>query len=49
MEILSKFLDHDYFENIDFFVNTIKEEPAFKPYGNLINSVTINGKLFYSK
>lgn len=43
MEILSKFLTHDYFENIDLFVNSLKEEPKFKPSGTLIDSISLNG------
>lgn len=43
IEILSKFLEHDYFENIDLFVNSLKEEPKFKPSGSLIDSISVTG------
>lgn len=43
LDILSKFLSHDYFENMDLFLNSLKEEPNFKPYGVLIDSITIDG------
>lgn len=43
IEILSKFLEHDYFENIDLFVNSLKEESKFKPSGSLIDSISVNG------
>ncbi|KAK7586005.1 hypothetical protein V9T40_003881 [Parthenolecanium corni] len=42
IEILSKFLEHDYFENIDLFVNSLKEESKFKPSGSLIDSISVN-------
>lgn len=36
--ILKHFLSHEYLENIDLFVNTLKDEPTFKPSGTLLHS-----------
>lgn len=39
--IITKFLEHDYYENIDLFINSLKDEPTFKPFGEMIKLVKI--------
>lgn len=46
MKTLSTFLQHDYFENFDLFVSSIKDEVSFKPAGVLIDTVTISDSEF---
>lgn len=42
MKTLSTFLEHDYLENLDSFVSTLKDEVSFKPAGILIDSLSLS-------
>lgn len=40
--MISQFLEHDYFENVDLFAASIKDEVNFKPAGVLLDSFSVN-------
>lgn len=48
MKTLSTFLQHDYFENLDSFISTLKDEVSFKPAGVLVHSISLSdSELWY--